>query len=310
MSLDECLPDSLRGPGTSITRITRGLSGAGVYRVQAAGTMYVLKIASEVEPVESWRAALDIQRRAGEAGVAPGLVHHDEVRRAVVTEHVADRGFSTRLYDPATRDAAIRELGEALRRLHTLPLPANATRRDLRDVVALRWAQLASFGIPAFARTAIDRALAETPPPESRPLVTSHNDPNPSNLVFDGARVMLLDWDTAGANDPFFDLATVAMFLRLDDSAASALIAAHDAAAPSALPEGFWYARRLVAALCAAMAFHLARQAGHAGGDVAVDRAPTLQDVQAVMRSGAFAPHTADGAWLFALALAREITNR
>ena len=43
-----------------------------------------------------------------------------------------------------------------------------------------------------------------------------------------GARVLLLDWDNAGANDPFNDLAAVAVFLRMDDATCAQLIAAHD----------------------------------------------------------------------------------
>jgi hypothetical protein len=167
-----------------------------------------------------------------------------------------------------------------------------------------------AFTVPSFVRTTIDRVLAETPPPRQRPLVTSHNDANPSNLIFDGERLLLLDWDMAGPNDPFYDLAAVAVFLRLDDSTASALLAAHDAEPPAALPEGFVYARRLVAALCATMFLHLARHAGHAGGDLPADQAPTLLHVHGLLRSGALAPGSAEGAWAFALALVRTITDR
>jgi Phosphotransferase enzyme family len=130
--------------------------------------------------------------------------------------------------------------------------------RDPRDLIAPMRARLATFTVPSFVRTEIDQVLAETPPPRQRPLVTSHNDTNPSNLVFDGERLLLLDWDMAGPNDPFYDLAAVAMFLRMDDPTASALIAAYDAATPAALPDGFVYARRLVAALCATIFLHLA----------------------------------------------------
>ena len=135
MTLDACLPDHLRGPGTTITRIAAGLSGAGVYRVEAAGQVYVLKVASEREPIEAWRQSLEIQRGAGEAGVAPRVIHHDEARRAVVSEYVADRGFAARLFDPQTRGAAIRQLGETIRRVHALPLPASAAWRDPRDMM-------------------------------------------------------------------------------------------------------------------------------------------------------------------------------
>lgn len=129
-------------------------------------------------------------------------------------------------------------------------------------------------------------------------------------LAFDGERLLLLDWDIAGPNDPFFDLATVAMFLRLDDPTASALLAAYDAAPPAALPDGFVYAGRLIAALCATIFLHLARQAGHPGRDLPVDQAPTLLDVHGLIGIGALAPNTAEGAWAFALALVRTITDR
>ncbi|NUP09772.1 MAG: phosphotransferase family protein [Polyangiaceae bacterium] len=309
MTLEACLPDHLRGPTTSITKIAGGLSGAGVYRVEATDHVYVLKVASEGEPIEAWRQSLEIQRRAGDAGVAPRVIHHDEARRAVVSEHVVNRGFAPRLFNPETRDDAIRQLGETIRRVHALPLPADAVWRDPRDMIAPMRAQLATFALPSFVRTTIDEVLEQTPPPRERPLVTSHNDANPSNLVFDGERLLLLDWDMAGPNDPFYDLAAVALFLRMDDPTASALIAAYDAAPPAALPEGFVYTRRLVAALCATIFLHLARQAGHAGGDIPADRAPTLRDVYGLMASSALAPNTADGAWAFALALVRTIST-
>jgi len=329
MPLQECLPGELRGPSTSISKMTGGLSGAGVYRVDAAGHAYVLKVAREGVSIDAWRQSLEIQRRAGDAGLAPRVIHHDEVRRAIVSEHVVNRGFMPRLFHPRTRDAAIRELGQTIRKLHALPLPPHAAVRDPREMIASVQAELASFAVPRFVRDAIDRVLAETPP-QQRPLVTSHNDLNPSNLVLDGERILLLDWDAAGPNDPFHDLATVALFLRMDDAAASALVAAYDAASatpspdphpasparsgrgvePIATLEGLLYARRLVAAQCATIFLRLARGAGHAGGDVPADRAPTLGDVHGLIGIGALSPGSADGAWAFALALARTITDR
>jgi thiamine kinase-like enzyme len=310
MTLEPCLPEHLRGPATSITKMAGGLSGAGVYRVEAAGQAYVLKVASEAEPIESWRQSLEIQRRAGEAGLAPRVLHHDEARRAVVSEHITNRGFVPRLFAPQTRDAALRQLGETIRRVHALPLPADAVWRDPRAMIAPVWAGLAAFTIPSFARTTIDDVLAETPPPRDRPLVTSHNDVNPSNLAFDGERLLLLDWDMAGPNDPFYDLAAIAMFLRMDDPTASALIAAYDGAPPAAVPDAFLYARRFVAALCASVFLRLARDAGHPGGDTPIDRAPTLLDVHGLIGSGLLTPNSADGAWAFGLALVRTITDR
>jgi aminoglycoside phosphotransferase (APT) family kinase protein len=309
VTLDACLPEHLRAPSTTIARIGKGLSGAGVYRVEAGARAYVLKIAAETEPLDAWRRRIEMQRLASDAGLAPRVAHHDEVRRAVVSEHVADRGFMGRLTDPRTRDAAVDQLGDAMRRLHALPLPDGAAWQDPRDTFAPVWAGLADFAVPTFARVAIERVRAESPPPRERPLVLSHNDPNPSNLVFDGERLLLLDWDGAGPNDPFYDLAALALFLRMDDATAARLIAAHDAAPPAALPVRFQYELRLVAAMCSTMAFHVARRAGHRGGEVRADEAPTLQGVYASMGAGSLSLSTPDGLWAFALALVRTIST-
>ena len=40
-------------------------------------------------------------------------------------------------------------------------------------------------------------------------LVSCHNDPNPRNILFDGERVWLIDWEMAFRNDPLVDLAIV-----------------------------------------------------------------------------------------------------
>lgn len=37
-------------------------------------------------------------------------------------------------------------------------------------------------------------------------LVSSHNDPNPRNILFDGERLWLIDWELAFRNDPMVDL--------------------------------------------------------------------------------------------------------
>ncbi len=42
--------------------------------------------------------------------------------------------------------------------------------------------------------------------------VACHNDLNPNNFIFDGNRLFLIDWEAAGAEDPFFDLAAVCNF--------------------------------------------------------------------------------------------------
>lgn len=48
-------------------------------------------------------------------------------------------------------------------------------------------------------------------------IVGCHNDLNPMNIIRSGATWWTLDWETAGDNDPIFDLVGLAYGLRYDD---------------------------------------------------------------------------------------------
>ncbi len=304
MSLEACLPAELRGPTTTITRVGVGQSGAGVYRVDAAGGAFVLKIAGDAEPLAAWQRKAAIQQAAADAGVAPRVVHVDETRRAIVSAFVVDRGFAPRVMNPATRAGAIAQLGRTLRRVHDLPPPAGAIAQEPRAVLSTIASALAGFAVPRFVGDAIERALATVVPPADRAPVLSHNDVNPTNLVDDGERLLLLDWETAGEGDPLYDLAAIAMFFRFDDAACAQLVAAHDDAPVTTLPARFIYVRHLVAVLCGAAFLHVARGSGHAGSTAeTLEATPSLADFYQRLRAGAVNLGTPDGRWSFGLAL-------
>jgi aminoglycoside phosphotransferase len=307
-SLEACLPTDLRGPATTITRMAAGLSGAGVYRVDAAGRAFVLKVSGDGEPLADWRRKRGMQRLAADAGVGPRVFHVDEAERAVVSAFVVDRSIWSIYGDPRTRETAIARMGRMVRRLHDLPLPHDATPNDPRGLLATLWSGLVtSFALPAFVGDAVGRLLDEESPAVDRGLVLSHNDVNPTNLIYDGESFLLLDWDTAGANEPFYDLAALSVFLRMDDKACHELLAAYDGAPPAVLPERFVYDRRLVAVLCGAMMLHLARQSGYEGatGGETLDSTPALGELYQRLRSGALTAATGEGQWWFGLALVK-----
>lgn len=311
-----CLPATLRGANTTIARVATGWSGAKVYRVEAGPENFALKIAPAATPLADWRAKLDLQQRAAYADLAPRVVHIDEERRAVVSAFVADRSFPLFYRDPRTHEAALTQLGQTFRRLHALPLPRDSasanSEKDPRAQLAATWSELAeNFPLPTFVGATLPRLLALAPPPRDRAPVLSHNDANPSNLAYDGTRIVLLDWDAAGPNDPFFDLATLAVFLRMDDPTCEKLFAAYDGAPIAPLPPSFVYNRRWVAAFCGVTFLHLARRHGHAGarGDETLETTLSLGDFYQRLRTGALNPATPEGQWHFGLALLKTSTG-
>ena len=308
MTLEACLPAELRGDTTTITKIAAGLSGAGVYRVDASGQTFVMKVAREGESRAAWSRKLHIQRLAADAGVAPRVIHVEEDRRAVLSAFVADRSFPAYYWDPRTHDTAIALLGQTVRRIHDIPLPLDADALDPREFLATIWhGPLAGFAVPAFFSDAVRRVLEEDPTPSDLAPVLSHNDVNPTNLVYDGEHLVLLDWDTAGPNDPYYDLAAAALFLRMDEATCHELLSVYAGNSFAALPARFVYDRRVVGVLCGAAFMHLARQGGHGGATRAetLDSTQSLLEIYQQMRAGALSIASADGQRAFGLALVK-----
>jgi len=308
-SLAAGLPAHLRDPATTITRVAAGLSGAGVYRVDAAGQTFVLKVGGESELLTNWHRTLRIQQLAADAGLAPRIIHVDAARRAIVSAFVTDRSFLGLYANPATRDTAVDLLGNTVRRVHELPLPQDEGAQDARDFLSRIWSGLPeSFSMPAFVGHAVRGMLAERPPASNRPTVLSHNDVNPTNLVYDGEHLLFFDWDTAGPNDPFYDLATASVFLRMDETTCLRLLSAHDGEPVGLLPGRFNHDRRLAAVLCGTVFLHLARIAGYPGatGPESDDSPLSLGEFYQQMRTGAVSLRAAEGQWAFGLALVKE----
>lgn len=308
MTLDDCLPAAIRGAATIITRIAAGLSGSGVYKVDAGGRVYVLKISAASESLEDWRQRLAIQRSAADAKLAPRIVHADGKCRAVVSEFVTDRSFPALYWNPQTRAQAIAQLGAMLRRVHALPIPDGAAIANPRLILGETLGALdaANFAIPSFAREAAQRVLAERAPATGDAAVLSHNDVNPSNIVYDRERLLLLDWDAAAPNDRYYDLATAALFFRMDAADCEQLFVAYGERAGTALPAGFLYNRRLVAVFAGLTFLNLARQLGHDGeASSDVERALSLAECYGQMREGSLNIASASGQWSFGLALVK-----
>jgi len=293
---DDCLPAELRG--AKVTPLRGGASGAAVYRVEAATGAFVLKLHHGA--AEEWPDKLAIQRAAAAAGVAPAIVHVDEAHRAIVSELVVDRGFAPFYFDPNRRAVALDTLGGLLRRVHELPAPPGAKVADARKMLAAMQPDLAAA--PAFVGEAIARALASDVPAD-RPVALCHNDVNPSNLVFDGARLYLLDWDTAALHDPLYDLATVAMFLRMDEPTCLRLLTAHDGQPVRVLPARFIAHRRVVAAMCGAI---FLRMGGPAKGPETVDGVLDLGEFYARLRTGGMSVGSPEGMRTFGLVLLKQ----
>jgi aminoglycoside phosphotransferase (APT) family kinase protein len=194
-----------------IKKLTGGLSTALVFRIVVKGTPYLLRVIMRTDafgdPTRQW----ECMKPAAEAGVAPRVWYVSAEDRILITDFVEAKPF------PA--DFAWM-MARTIRKVHELPpfpAPTNnyfgvidgfVERLKAKNLLREKDAEELFRGYAEIAKVY----------PRGDDDVASHNDLKPQNIVYDGARAWLVDWEAAFLNDRYLDLAVVANFFVRDDA--------------------------------------------------------------------------------------------
>lgn len=280
------LPEEHVGVVQRIEPINEGLSGAGVYAVTTSRGVFVLRVADRQQDEAHFSQQLRVQRRAAEAEIAPAVVYVDEAARAVVSRWIDGVAVSAALANPADRPRVLGSVVEQLRRLHALDTTGITREEPLPYARQIWQAQRVRAGFPAWASDlgpifdAIERVLAADPR-----TTLNHNDVNPGNVLWDGRRAWLIDWEACGVGHPHYDWATLSLFLRLDEATTFALAESHDGAPLTDVSRASLRAlRKLAGLLCGFNIIGLVNDFSRAAPSVA--EAPTLAVCYEGMFSG------------------------
>jgi thiamine kinase-like enzyme len=195
-----------------------GITNAN-FLVRDKGQRFVVRIALDI-PVHGIMRfnELSASRAAHAAGLSPEVVFAEP--GAMVLRHVEGRTLTPELVrEPAMLDRVV----ALVKRCHTeiphhLRGPAlvfwvfhvirdyAASLRELQSPHAHRLAHLTDCA------ERLERAVGAIE------LVYGHNDLLAANLIDDGSRLWLIDWDYAGFNSPLFDLGGLASNNELDET--------------------------------------------------------------------------------------------
>ena len=182
-------------------------------------------------PGVAWQREAFLLKQA--VDLAPAVLYDDPETGLLLTEGAPGRPLSEH---DLTHPEIAAGLGQALRRLHALPHHGDAP-----------------FHPAAYALTCLKRATAQgatvaaswlalAEKERTLPLRTdrlTHNDLHGGNLLMNGARLTVLDWELAAPGDPIFDLVTLCCHLALPEKTRRALFNAYGAC----LPQGADWAR-------------------------------------------------------------------
>jgi aminoglycoside phosphotransferase (APT) family kinase protein len=190
----------------TVRPLTGGVSGASVVLIEASDRRLVLRMEGPASPLRNPHQYVAM-RIAAAAGIAPRLHYLDADDRVVIMDFIEDRPLETY---PGGRRGLAQAIGTMLTALQSLPLfPAFL---DYPDIVDRLWAHVCQTGL--FADGLLEAAsqrmyqIRADYDLRSETYVSSHNDVLPRNVLFDGARLWLIDWENGYRNDPLVDLAT------------------------------------------------------------------------------------------------------
>ena len=193
----------------SIVALGGGLSGAGVFRIRVGGIAYLLRLDQARDGFRDPARSYACMRIAAAGLLAPRVRYADAEDGVAIMDFIDERPLS--LEYRGTPEHLVVEAAQTVRALHAgPPFPPLV---DYLELMERRLAGLVASGRfmagaldPHCERLAAIRLARQEDPPS---LAPSHNDPNRGNILFDGQRLWLIDWESAYRNDPFVDVAIV-----------------------------------------------------------------------------------------------------
>jgi len=183
--------------------VTGGVSGAVVLLVETSGRRFVLRMEGPASPLRNPHQYVSM-RIAAQAGIAPRIHYLNAEDRVVMMDFIEDRALETY---PGGRRGLARAIGEMLKKMQDLPL--FPCFMDYPDLVHRLWTHVCKTAL--FADGLLDAAsqrlidIRKAYALDKKQYLSSHNDFLPRNVLFDGKRLWLIDWENGYRNDPLVD---------------------------------------------------------------------------------------------------------
>lgn len=179
---------------------------------------------------------------AATAGIGPSVTYYDQQSGHMITPWIESRPdwHPAEFRDPAR----MRQLVTMLHRLHSIRVTQRDTATIFRRIdYLLNEAETLGAYLPNDLNTQRSRLhdIEENHTVENPTL--NHNDLWANNLLDDGHRLWLIDWEFAGAGDGLYDLATISMAGGYDSSTDRRMLAEYGKGTVEQLDEMKWVVR-------------------------------------------------------------------
>ena len=193
----------------AITQLAGGLSTALVYKIVVNGSPYVLRVMLQTDALSDPARLFTCMRLAANAGIAPHVYYADIDDALTITAHVDAKPMHAHF---PVYDDLLTKLAEVVKAIHATPLfPQLVNFMDGVDGFITQFQASARLPEQVLAEHFKLYAQIQQAYPRHDPdQVSSHNDLNYNNILFDGTKFWIIDWEAAFQNDRYVDLANIA----------------------------------------------------------------------------------------------------
>ncbi|MEN0055216.1 MAG: phosphotransferase [Mucilaginibacter sp.] len=205
-----------------IILLAGGLSASVVFKIVVNGQQYVLKLDSPGIAPKKY-TCMEI---AANEGIAPPVYYLNKEDGVSITGFINNMPIQAVFTTP---DMLLPQLAKTIRRIHALPpFPVeNSLVNTVDGLIAQFKASCMLEGAFFDKLFAYYGEIRKYYPWEDADKVSGHNDLNPNNMVFDGEKIWVIDWDAAFINDRYVDLAIMANFYVTTDDQESIFLNAY-----------------------------------------------------------------------------------
>ena len=140
----------------------------------------------------------------------PKILHYNVEKKILIWEYIEGKEI---FLNSKNKQKILELLGQTIKRLHLTEVPKN-TKNIFLNSMQFYKKNLSKHSNNNF----LDKGFTifERLSDNTNEFVLCHNDLNKSNIIFN-KKLYFLDWEYAGPNDPYFDLASISMSLELND---------------------------------------------------------------------------------------------